>query len=202
MLSSMSFCILLTILTSKGMMKIMKNRTQNLTLTALMAAILCIMGPIVIPIGMVPMSFANMAIYLTIILLDKKKAIISTAIYLLIGLVGIPVFAGFSAGAGKLFGPTGGYLVGYLALSFIGGNLLEKGTSQGKRKIWNQILGLSVGNLGLYAVGTLWLMYQSKMNLLSALSVGVFPFLIFDVIKIILAVSIGNSVKKRILFLL
>ena len=104
----------------------MKNtRIQKLTLTALMAALLCIAGPIVIPIGMVPMSFANMAIYLTIILLDKKQAITSTAIYLLIGLTGIPVFSGFSGGAGKLFGPTGGYLIGYLFLCWLAGTILE-----------------------------------------------------------------------------
>lgn len=179
---------------------VMKNNIQNLTLTALMAAILCIMGPIVIPIGMVPMSFANMAIYLTIIILDKKKVIVSTVIYLLIGLVGIPVFAGFSGGAGKLFGPTGGYLIGYLALSFIGGSLLEKGIY--RRKVWNQILALSAGTICLYLVGTMWLMYQSKMNLITALSVGVFPFFIFDVIKILLAISVGNSIKRRIAFMM
>ena len=126
----------------------MKSNVQNLTLTALMTAILCIMGPIVIPIGMVPMSIANMAIYLTIILLDKQKAMISVALYLLIGLMGIPVFAGFSAGAGKLFGPTGGYLIGYLALSFIGGSLLENGKCQEKGKLWNQIIALSIGTVG------------------------------------------------------
>ena len=198
MLSGMSFFrILLTILILKGMMKTMKNSIQNLTFTALMAAILCIMGPIVIPIGMVPMSFANMAIYLTIILLDKKKVVISTLIYLLIGLVGIPVFSGFGAGAGKLFGPTGGYLIGYLALSFIGGSLLERGKCQGKGKLFNQILALSVGTFGLYFVGTVWLMCQSNLNLVTALSVGVFPFVVFDVIKILLAVSMGNSIKKR-----
>lgn len=179
----------------------MKNNVQNLTLTALMAAILCVTGPIVIPIGMVPMSFANMVIYLTIILLDKKQAVISTAIYLLIGFVGIPVFAGFSAGAGKLFGPTGGYLIGYLILSFLGGSILERGKQQGKRKISNQLWALSVGNFGLYFIGTLWLMYQSKLNLIAALSVGVFPFIVFDVIKMFLAISIGNSIKKRISFL-
>ena len=174
----------------------MKHKIQNLTLTALMAAILCIMGPVVIPIGMVPMSLANMAIYLAIILLDKKKAFVSTALYLLIGLVGIPVYAGFGAGAGKLLGPTGGYLIGYLVLSFVGGILLEKG----KQKPWKQMLGLGAGTLGLYTVGTLWLMYQSKMNIISALTVGVFPFIIFDTIKIIMAVNIGNSVRKRISF--
>lgn len=179
----------------------MKNNVQNLTLTALLAAILCVMGPIVVPIGMVPMSFANMAIYLAIILLDKKRATISVALYLLIGLVGIPVFAGFSSGAGKLFGPTGGYLIGYLALSFIGGSLLEKGKCQGNKKVLNQFFVLSVGTIGLYLVGTVWLMYQSKLNLITALSVGVFPFVLFDIIKIFLSISIGNSIKKRILFL-
>ena len=178
------------------------NKIQNLTLTALMAAILCIMGPIVIPIGMVPLSFANMAIYLAIILLDKKKALISTTIYLLMGLVGIPVYSGFSAGAGKLLGPTGGYLIGYLALSFLGGILLEKRKCREKGKLFNQIMALSVGTLGLYLVGTVWLMYQSKLNLTTALSVGVFPFVFFDIVKIILAISIGNSIKRRLQFLL
>ena len=180
----------------------MKNNIQNLTFTALMAAVLCILGPIVVPIGVVPMSFANMAIYLTIILLDKKKAVISTVLYLLIGLVGIPVFAGFGAGAGKLFGPTGGYLMGYLVLSFVGGNLLEKGRAQGNKRIFAQFLALSTGTIGLYFVGTLWLMYQSKLTLMTVLSIGVFPFIAFDVVKIILAISIGNSIKKRIKFLL
>lgn len=175
------------------------NKIQNLTLTALMAAILCIMGPIVIPIGMVPMSLANMAIYLAIILLDRKKAVISTTIYLLIGLVGIPVFAGFSAGVGKLFGPTGGYLIGYLVLSFLGGSFLENVKYQGKQKIGYQILALSMGTVGLYLFGTVWLMYQSRLNWITALSVGVVPFVVFDVIKILLAVSIGNSMKKRMI---
>lgn len=180
----------------------MKNNVQNLTITALMAAVLCIMGPIVIPIGMIPVSFANLAIYLTLILLDKKKACISISVYLMLGLVGIPVFSGFGAGAGKLFGPTGGYLIGYLALSFIGGNLLGKGKSQGNKRVINQIMALGVGTIGLYIIGTVWLMYQSNLSMVTALSVGVFPFVILDIIKIILAVSIGNSVKKRIMFLL
>ena len=195
------------------------NKIQNLTLAALVSAILCIMGPIVIPIGMVPLSFANMAIYLAIILLDKKKALISTAIYLLIGLVGIPVFSGFSAGAGKLLGPTGGYLIGYLVLSWIAGSVLEAVENRTlkktriddrdkerknfavKEKILKQGFALLTGTLGLYLFGTLWLMYQSKLNLMTALTIGVFPFLVFDVIKILLAVSMGNSIKKRISFL-
>lgn len=180
----------------------MKNNVQNLTTTALMAAILCLMGPIVIPIGMVPVSFANMAIYLAIILLDKKKALTCTAIYLLIGLIGIPVFAGFSAGAGKLLGPTGGYLIGYLIVSYIGGILLEKGKNWGNKRKLSQFFALSAGTLGLYFVGTVWLMYQSKLDWMTALTVGVVPFVLPDFIKIMIAISIGNAIKTRLKFLL
>lgn len=212
------FRILLTILIPKGMIKIMKNSIQNLTLTALMAAVLCIMGPIVIPIGVVPMSLANMAIYLTIILLDKKKATISVAVYLLIGFVGLPVFSGFTGGGGKLFGPTGGYLIGYLVLGWISGTVLEKmfpkdkGMQDKKTKdrierfskksrTGKEILALTAGTVCLYLFGTLWLMIQNNLTFSAALSVGVFPFLIFDAVKIVLAVSIGDSIKKRISFL-
>ena len=195
---------------------LMKNNTQNLTLTALMAAVLCIVGPWVIPIGMVPMSLTNMVIYLTIILLDKKNAIISVILYLLIGFVGLPVFSGFTGGAGKVFGPTGGYLIGYLVLCLIASGILEiPGKGKKTSKIWSdkplsgeksvvkvkrikQILALTAGTLGLYLFGTLWLMFQSKLGFVTALSIGVLPFLPFDIGKIVAAVCLGNAVKKRI----
>ena len=170
----------------------MKNKkTQSITFIALMSAILCIVGPFVIPIGMVPMSLTNLVIYLTIILLDKKRATISVAVYLLIGFVGIPVFAGFTGGAGKILGPTGGYLIGYLVLSWIAGSVLEK-----KEKL--KVVALVLGTISLYFIGTAWLMIQSKMNFVSAISVGVLPFVVFDILKIVVSVGIGKSIKKRI----
>ena len=177
-------------------MKNMKNKVQNLTLTALMAAILCVVGPVVIPIGMVPMSFTNMVIYLTIILLDKKRATISVAIYLLIGFIGLPVFAGFSGGAGKIFGPTGGYLLGYLVLSWVAGIILERFTFI-DQKILKHLIALMIGTICLYLVGTLWLMFQSKLNFVTALSVGVLPFVIIDMIKMAVAVMLSDSIKRR-----
>ncbi len=169
----------------------MKNiKTQNITLIALMSAILCMIGPIMIPVGMVPISLTNMVIYLTVLLLDKKKATISVAIYLLIGFVGLPVFAGFTGGVGKLLGPTGGYLIGYLVLSLVAGTILEK-----VEKV--KILALSIGTISLYLIGTMWLMFQSKLSFMSALTVGVLPFVMFDVIKIVVAVVLGNSIRMR-----
>ena len=179
-------------------MKDMKNNVQKITFTALMAAILCVVGPFVFPIGMVPMSFANMAIYLTIILLDKKRAVISTAVYLLIGFVGIPVFSGFTGGAGKLFGPTGGYLAGYLILSWSAGGILEILGDAKRKAILTQIFALMTGTLGLYMFGTLWMMYQSSLDFRTALSIGVIPFVLFDIVKIVAAVFLGKAVRKRI----
>ena len=157
-----------------------------------------------------------MAVYLTILLLDKKSAVISTSVYLLIGFVGLPVFSGFTGGVGKLFGPTGGYLVGYLVLSWSAGSILEtiqnlkkdrmilqkKAEGENRKgRMLKQILALFSGTLGLYFFGTFWLMYQSNLTFLAALSVGVLPFVIFDAIKILAAVVLGNSIKKRISFM-
>ena len=101
------------------------------------------------------------------------------------------MFAGFTGGAGKLLGPTGGYLIGYLGLSWISGMILEKNEK-------TKILALGIGTIGLYLIGTIWLMFQSKLGFVTAISIGVLPFLVFDIIKILVAVALGNSIKKRI----
>ena len=180
-----------------------------------MAAVLCIVGPWIIPIGVIPISLTNMAVYLTIILLDKRNAMISVLLYLLIGFIGLPVFSGFGGGAGKLFGPTGGYLLGYLVLTKLAGSVLMIGEKEANKKngitresagsksqnvktrIQRQIVALVLGTLGLYLFGTLWLMLQSNLGFFTAVSVGVIPFVVFDAIKIVVAVFLGNEVKKR-----
>ena len=84
-----------------------KLTTYQLTLTAVMAAVICVLGPIsmAIPISPVPISLASMAVYLAVTVLGMKLGTLSCLIYLLLGLVGLPVFSGGSAGAAKLFGP-------------------------------------------------------------------------------------------------
>ena len=97
------------------------SRTRTITMTALMAAVLCIAGPLAlaIPFSPVPISLATMAVCFSACILGWKSGTLSVLIYLLIGLCGLPVFSGFSGGVAKLAGPTGGYLVGYLFLSLI-----------------------------------------------------------------------------------
>ena len=78
-----------------------------------MTAVICVLAPFSLPIGPVPISLTNLAIYFVLYMLGVKRGTISYLVYLLIGLVGVPVFSGFTSGPGKLFGPTGGYLIGY-----------------------------------------------------------------------------------------
>ena len=103
-------------------------KIQDLTLIALMAALTCILGPmsIALPFTPVPISFTNLVIYFSIMVIGMKRGTISYLVYLLIGAVGLPVFSGFSGGLAKLAGPTGGYLVGFIFLALISGFFTEK----------------------------------------------------------------------------
>ena len=89
--------------------------TKQLTLVGVMTAVTCILGPFSIPLPFspVPISFTNLAVYLTVYVLGMKFGTISFITYLLLGAVGLPVFSAFTGGIGKLAGPTGGYLIGY-----------------------------------------------------------------------------------------
>ena len=97
------------------------TNTYAMAVTALMTAVTCILAPLSIPIGPVPISLTNFAIYLSLYLLDWKKGTISYILYLLLGLVGLPVFSGFTGGIGKLAGPTGGYIIGFIPMAIIAG---------------------------------------------------------------------------------
>lgn len=173
-----------------------KTNTKEITLIGLMSAIMCILGPLSIPIpfSIVPISFTNLAIYFTVFLLGWKKGTISYLIYLFIGLVGVPVFSNFGAGPGKLVGPTGGYIVGFILLSIISGVFIER--FQGK--IYMYVIGLLIGLIITYALGTAWLAYQLDLTFVEGLFAGVIPYIPGDIIKIIIAIMIGPILKKNV----
>ena len=98
-----------------------KNKTYALAMTALMAAVTCVLAPMAIPIGPVPISLTNLAIYLSLYLLGWKWGTASYVVYMLIGMVGVPVFSGFTGGLGKLAGPTGGYIIGFVPMAVLAG---------------------------------------------------------------------------------
>lgn len=170
-----------------------KSNTKEMALIGVMTAIICIMGPLSLPIGPVPLSMGTLAIYFAVYVLGMKKGVISCLIYLLIGLVGIPVFSSFSCGPAKLLGPTGGYLIGYIFLALICGFVIDKTDN-----MFICFLGMLLGTSVLYAFGTAWLAYSAKMTFPQALAAGVLPFIAGDAAKMAIAVITGQQVKRRL----
>ncbi|MCP3899498.1 MAG: biotin transporter BioY, partial [Desulfobacteraceae bacterium] len=118
----------------------------------------------------------------------------SVGIYLLIGACGLPVFANGKAGIGIIFGPTGGYLLGYLPAVFVTGLISKKGN----KKIIVDIIALIIGSIIVYAAGVPWLKVVTGMGWSKALAVGMYPFIIGDVLKIIAAAFIAKAIRPYI----
>ena len=163
-----------------------KSSPRRLVLIAMMTAITCILAPLSIPIPVspVPISLTNLVLLISVYILGWKDASISFIIYLLLGLAGLPVFSGFSGGLGKIAGPTGGYLAGFIFMTVIAG--------------LPAVIGMALGTAVAYAFGTAWLAIQMDLTFISALSIGVLPYLAGDTLKIILAVIAGPMLKKRL----
>ncbi len=170
--------------------------TREMTATALMTALICALGPIAFPIPVlspVPISLGTLAIYLAVYVLGMKKGILSVVVYLLLGLVGLPVFTGFSGGPAKVIGPTGGYMIGYLFLAAIEGFFTDH--FHGKQLM--TAIGMVTGTALLYLFGTLWLAFQMNLTFGAALGAGVLPYLPGDTVKIILALILGSAIRRR-----
>jgi biotin transport system substrate-specific component len=165
-----------------------------MVLAAVMTAATCIIGPfsVPLPVTMVPITFVNLMIFLSAYLLGMRTATITVLLYLLLGFVGLPVFAGGNAGAGVLAGPTGGYLIGYVLLVLIAGYFSRGGNR------WKYLAGMLLGSLVLDIFGTVWLSYQAGMDFRAALFAGVIPFIPGDVIKILAAMAIAPRMKAMI----
>ena len=171
----------------------MKKLTQ-LTTFAIFTALMCIFGPMSVPIGPIPISLTNLILYLAIYLIGAVGSTASYGVYLLLGLVGLPVFSGYQGGIGKLAGPTGGYFIGFIFITLISGFCFEK--AQGKFRIPITFAGMIVSTLIAYFFGTVWFIYQMDCEVAYALSVCVFPFIPFDLAKMVLATILGIAVRK------
>ena len=165
-----------------------------MTVCALMAAVTCVLGPISIPIGPIPISLTMVAIFMAVFLLGPVYGSISYVIYFLLGLVGLPVFSGGAGGLGKVVGPTGGYLIGFAFMALICGILID-------RSHHNFVIGMAgmiLGTIVCYAFGTVWLAYQAGMSFYAALAAGVLPFIVGDLAKMVVAAIIGPQVRRQL----
>lgn len=157
-------------------------RTKKLVYCALFAAIIGITALISIPTQPVPLNMALFAVLISGGMLGKKYGTLSVVVYIMLGIVGLPVFAGFRGGLAVLAGPTGGYIAGYIIVAFLTGLVCEK-TLKAKYTIPVMIVAVII----CYALGTAWYCYVMKSGVMSALSLCVLPFIPADIVKIILA---------------
>ena len=158
--------------------------TKRMALIGVMTAVTCILGPFSIPLPFspVPISFTNLAIYLAAYVLGMKAC------------TGVPVFSGFTAGVGKLAGPTGGYLVGFILMALIVGFFVDHFPGKVALHIVGMVLGLAI----CYIFGTVWLAGQLNMTFVAGLGVGVIPYLPGDAVKIIFTALIGPKLRREI----
>jgi biotin transport system substrate-specific component len=168
---------------------------QMMILSALFAAVISVGSIISIPIGEVPISLASMMVALAAVVLGPKYGSVSVIVFILLGAVGVPVFAGFEAGFGVLAGPTGGYIFGYIADAFLVGILIGKSKEIHPARL---VVALVVGTIVLYAIGTAWFMAVTNMTLAAALVLCVLPFLLGDAAKLAIVFFTGRVLRKRV----
>ena len=175
-----------------------KFKTQDMVYIAMFAVIMAICSWISIP-ATVPFTLQTFGVFLAVGVLGGKRGSLSVLIYLLLGAIGVPVFAGFSGGLTAILGSTGGYIVGFLFSAIV---MWVMEAVLGK-KTWVLALSMVVGLLVCYAFGTAWFMVVYAKNsgaigLMTALGWCVFPYIIPDVIKIVLALAICRRLAKAI----
>ena len=184
----------------------MRKETQNgrgryqvtakeLSYIAIATALLAVCSWICVPIGNIPVTLQTLALFLIVGLLGMKRASFAVFAYLALGFFGVPVFALFTGGIGKLFTPTGGFLIGFLVATPVMGFLY-------KGKLWQKgvalLLGLVVYNV--FAVVWFCVLYTGfgVGGLWTAILTCVLPYLPFDVIKIMLALVLAEQLKSKI----
>lgn len=170
---------------------------KQITLAGLMTAVFCLLGPISlnIPISPVPISLGMLAIYFVTSVLGMKLGTFSVLAYILLGLAGVPVFTGFTGGAGKLLGATGGYIIGYIFMALICGFFVDKWGN----RILPEIMGMVLGTAVCYLFGTVWLAYQASYTFFQALAAGVLPYIPVDAAKLAIALVVGRQIRARLL---
>ena len=170
------------------------KKLHSMTVTALMAAVLCALSPVAIPIGPVPITLCTLLLYLTAHLLPTRQAASTALVYVLLGMAGMPVFQGFTGGLGCVLGPTGGYIVGYIPMTVLCAAAVHR---FGKNRLL-QAIGMAAGTALLYTLGTTWYCVQAGQGLGPALAMCVLPFLPGDLIKILVVLSIGPMLRRNL----
>ncbi|MBE1555973.1 biotin transporter BioY [Sporosarcina limicola] len=169
-------------------------KLRMMIVSALFAAIIGVLAQLTFPTPLVPFTGQTLAIGLAATILGSRYGTLSVLIYLCMGAVGIPVFANMSGGLGSLFGPTGGFLFGFLPSAFVIGYFLEKTSFTIKNAIIANIIGMFIA----LTFGTIWLKFIADLPWTAAFAGGFTPFILFGLVKASVASWAGIVVRKRL----
>ena len=176
-----------------------KERMHHMISAALFAGIMAILSQFTFPIGAVPITLQSFVCALAGGVLGRKWGAISIGLWLLLGVLGIPILTMGKAGIGIFLSPVGGYYLGFVLMAWISGfRLAERG------HFLRQISSAIVGLAACYLLGTAWFMayFQyglgKEMPLWTALTMTVFPFVAFDLIKVVLGVVCGTRIRQAL----
>lgn len=170
------------------------SKTAEMTKMALMVAMNCVSAYIIIPLpfSLSPLALQTMIVNLTGYVLNAKQAFMTMLVYLLVGLAGVPVFTGGSAGPGKLFGPTGGYIIGFLVTAVF--LAYFKGEKYNFKRY--ALLGCVIGIPLIYVFGVVQLKLITGMGWDKAIMTGALPFIPLDIVKCLAAAVIAGPINR------
>lgn len=170
-------------------------KLNHLIFSALCASIIVILSQITIPLGTIPITGQTLAIGIVATILGAKFGTISVCIYILLGIIGLPVFAGFSSGIGILLGPTGGFIIGFIPAAYITGLYIERmGTNY-----FNGVIANVLGACIILLIGMIQLKYILGVTWTTAFITGVVPFIFVGILKAVLAAWIGVKIRQQLL---
>ena len=171
---------------------------RQLVLAAVFAALTAVCSWISIPVFAVPFTLQTFGVELALFCLGGRTGFLSVSVYLLIGIAGVPVFSGFNSGAGYLLGPTGGYILGFLAMALMW--MLLESRFSGNRGM--RLGGMFAALAACYFIGTGWFYFfygrAHDMSVSRVLSICIVPFLVPDAVKLILAELVSERVRRAV----
>ncbi len=172
-----------------------RGKTYDMVYIGIFAVLIAVCSWISIPAA-VPFTLQTFGVFMAVEVLGGKRGTMAVLVYILMGAVGIPVFAGFQGGIGVIFNTTGGYIVGFLCSALI----VWAAESLFGKKPLVRLLSMAAGLIACYALGTIWFMVvygrtTGAVGLMTVLGWCVIPFIIPDLVKIGLAYVISRKIR-------
>lgn len=171
-----------------------ESTTVKYTVCALFVAFISICSQIAIHIGPIPISMSLLAIFMAGLILGMKYGTLSVIVYILLGITGMPVFAGAKGGFAVILGPTGGFLIGYILCAMIVGYVSGRFVN---KKIY-MVIGMVISVVVCYIPGILWYYIITGNTISMSIKLCVIPFILGDIIKIIISLALYSKISKRL----